>query len=77
MDFQIFSIITIVILSIVVTVLSIENKKLNHTLSKTAHLMEVMAWRLASLTRLIQSTGDEDLIELADQILKAQKEEEQ
>lgn len=77
MDFQILYIVIVVVLVILGVVLVVENNKLNRTLSKTAHLMEVMAWRLASLTRLIQSTGDEDLIELADQILKAHKEEEQ
>lgn len=77
MDLQILYVVIIVVLTIVTIGLIAENRKVNHTLSKTAHLMEVMAWRLASLTRLIQSTGDEDLIELADQILKAHKEEEQ
>lgn len=77
MDLQIMYIVIIVVLTIVAIGLIVETRKVNHTLSKTAHLMEVMAWRLASLTRLIQSTGDEDLIELADQILKAHKEEEQ
>lgn len=50
-------------------------RKAEVTTNTVLKLLEVVTWRLSSLTRLILATGDDSLIDLADQILTAQKEE--
>lgn len=58
----------------VVVVLN-ENRKLRSTLKRSYRVLEESTWRLASLTRMIVATGDDSLIDIANQILTANKEE--
>ena len=52
-----------------------ENRKLRNTLNRSYRVLEESTWRLASLTRMIMATGDDSLIDIANQILTASKEE--
>lgn len=68
----------IVIFSLVgcVIYLWITNRRLVNSNLRVLLTLETTLWRLASLSRLIIATGESDLIDLADQILTAEKKEE-
>lgn len=53
----------------------IDNRRLYNSSLRVIGILEITLWRLASLSRLIVATGESDLIDLADQILTAEKEE--
>lgn len=53
----------------------IDNRRLYNSSLRVIEVLDITLWRLASLSRLIVATGESDLIDLADQILTAEKEE--
>lgn len=71
---QIPAYVTISILVGCIIYLWVSNKKAERRNTMLLTVLETTVWRLASLSRLIIATGESDLIDLADQILKADKE---
>lgn len=65
----------IIVLALCIAVVLNENRKLRNTLKRSYRVLEESTWRLASLTRMIMATGDDSMIDIANQILTAQKEE--
>ena len=65
----------IIVLAFALVVVLNENRKLRATLNKSYRVLEESTWRLASLTRMVVATGDDSLIDIANQILTANKEE--
>lgn len=65
----------IIVLALGLVVVLNENRKLRNTLNRSYRVLEESTWRLASLTRMIMATGDDSLIDIANQILTANKEE--
>ena len=65
----------IIVLALGIVVVLNENRKLRNTLNRSYRVLEESTWRLASLTRMIMATGDDSLIDIANQILTANKEE--
>jgi len=65
----------IIALAFALLVVLNENRKLRATLNKSYRVLEESTWRLASLTRMIVATGDDSLMDIANQILTANKEE--
>lgn len=56
--------------SVVVTVGS---RKMARTVRRLYYSMETYLWKMASLARLIAATEDEDLIKIADEIIKSEE----
>ena len=65
----------IIVLAFALVFVLNENRKLRTTLNKSYRVLEESTWRLASLTRMIVATGDDSLMDIANQILTANKEE--
>ena len=65
----------IIVLALGLVVVLNENRKLRNTLNRSYRVLEESTWRLASLTRMIMATGDDSLIDIAHQVLTANKEE--